>query len=1117
MMNNYLLDYIQKVRTNKANQNFIRSAFSFFSIIIFISILLGSIEFIFHLEIENRRIIFEIIFFILLGGITYLISNWVIQSKGLFGNYSDAEIASWIGEVKPEIADRLLNGIQLIENKTTQNNDLIDHAINKIKTQIDQIPFKSIKNIQSNKWKYIFIISIIFFSASWKLFSEAPENAYVRILSLKTEYEVPTPFHLSSITKNQFILGGDTTQIILEGIGELPDSLEMIIQNKDKIITNKIPLLNGKYILNLPNIKKDHIVWGEFKSESIFSPWDNISSGKDTIFVQDRPIIENVEFTIIPPKYTQLETRKHPGNVTNISILPGSKIKIHAKVTKNIVSAFAMIGKQKKNLSAQGNKISGTFSIFKNDTLTIYCTDENEIENNSPTHFNIQTYADMPPEILVFEPTSKVELGESMEIPMRIMVNDDYGISEMEIKYSIIHPDYLPEDTMQYHFPLNGFDKNIKSQNYSFNWNINFLSLMPEDEVIFQIGAGDNNTIPKPSWSYSKKLNAFYPSLEDMFFQMEENEEEVLEEAENITLTMDEVQELVEDLKLDLLKSEEMNWEQTQQAEEVVQKMEDIFEQMSQMSDVMDAVKEQIEKNDLINEDLTEKFQNLQELLNQLMTPEMKEALEKLREASEELDPEKMLQALEDFEFNAQDFEDQLDRFIEMFEMAMAEQKMDEIQKKIEQMINEQQAVMDELKNDSPKSEELAAREKRQEQEMENLQKSIKDAEEMMKDISPSTSENMDELEKSDPINNAESDISDAQKEFSEGKKKKGGEKAESAKENLEKLSDQFAQMQQEFQQETVGEMTKEFQRVVHNILSISKDQEEIHKISKLLKSKSPILIETAVLQNNVQRQMQRLMDQVMELSTKTFYITPEIGRMLGRSIVDMNKSIAGLEQKQISTARKQQLSAIETLNDAAFVLLDAMDQMNSSGSASGMEQFMEQMAQMSQQQQGVNQGTMQLGQMGMMAQQAMMQQLMQQQQALQQALEELLGNNPGKKGSGLDKARQDMEEVIKDFRKRKVDERTIERQEKILSRMLDSQKSMTQRDLSKKRKSSEAEEFLYVGPDGLPIDFGERKLILMEAMEQALQEGYSQDYNKMIRNYFQSLQETMEAENELP
>ena len=1114
-MENSLYIYIQKVRFQKANYNLINS-FSFFAVIyIFFLSLLGGAEFIFHFGQSIRLAIFEILAFTLGGCLSFLGIRWVIQSRALLGNYSNSEIAKWIGVQNPEIADRLLNCIQLEKTKTKENEDLVNHAIKKLVNQIEESPIKSLHENNGNSHFILFSFSIIIFFTSWKFYDEKPENAFIRILNPQVEYEVPKPFLLSSITKNQLVLGGDTTEIILKGIGEIPDSISFFIQDKDELTETISHLNENNFSITIPNIKKDFAIWGSVQADSWFSPWDKITSIPDTIFVQDRPIIENVEFTIFPPKYTKLENRKHPGNVTNISLLPGSKLKIEATVTKTVVSANAIFGKFNKKLHSQNNQISGTISVFEDDTLTIHCVDENGIDNNSPTHFNIQTYLDMPPEILVFEPMEKVELDESMEIPLRIMVNDDFGISEIEISYFIIHPEYLPKDTSQYHFPLDGFEKKLKSQNFSFNWDINFLSLMPEDEIIFRIGVADNNEYPKPSWTYSKELKAFYPSLEEMFFDMEENQDEVIEEAEEIILTMDEVQDLVEDLKLDLLKSEEMNWEQSQQTEEVIEKMEDIFEQMAQMSEVMDAVQEQIEKNDLLNEDLTEKFQNLQELLNQLMTPEMKEALEKMREAAEELDPEKMLQALEEFEFNAQDFEEQLDRFIEMFELAMAEQKMDEIQKKLEQMIAEQQKILDELKEDSPNSEEMAAREKRQEQEMENLQKAMEDAENMMEDISPSTSENMDMLQDSNPMENAEKNIKDAQKEFSKGENQKGGEKADSAKENLEELSNQFSQMQQAFQMETVAKMTKEFQRVVYNILSISKDQEEIYNIIKKMKSKSPILIATAVKQNNVQRQMQRLMDQVMELSTKTFYITPEIGKMLGRTIVNMNKSISNLEQKQVSKARKHQLSATETLNDAAYVLLDAMSQMNSSGSASGMEQFMEQMAQMSQQQQGINQGTMQMGQMGMMAQQAMMQQLSQQQQALQQALEELLGNNPGKKGGGLDKAREEMEEVIKDFKKRKVDQRTIDRQEKILSRMLDSQKSMTQRDLSKKRKSKEGEEFLYIGPDGLPIDYGERKLILMEAMEQALKEGYSQDYNNMIREYFQSLQEKMDAEYE--
>ena len=106
---------------------------------------------------------------------------------------------------------------------------------------------------------------------------------------------------------------------------------------------------------------------------------------------------------------------------------------------------------------------------------------------------------------------------------------------------------------------VSNFKKDIKSQNFNFEWNIGFISVMPEDEIHFRIGVADNNAFSGKGWSFSKLLKAYYPSLEDMFIEMEENQDEVINDAEEISLTLDEVQELVEDLKLDLLKSDEMN------------------------------------------------------------------------------------------------------------------------------------------------------------------------------------------------------------------------------------------------------------------------------------------------------------------------------------------------------------------------------------------------------------------------------------------------------------------------------------------------------------------------------------------------------------------------------
>ena len=59
--------------------------------------------------------------------------------------------------------------------------------------------------------------------------------------------------------------------------------------------------------------------------------------------------------------------------------------------------------------------------------------------------------------------------------------------------------------------------------------------------------------------------------------------------------------------------------------------------------------------------------------------------------------------------------------------------------------------------------------------------------------------------------------------------------------------------------------------------------------------------------------------------------------------------------------------------------------------------------------------------------------------------------------------------------------QKTIERQQKILSRMLDSQKSLQQKDYEKKRESMSATNFEYIGPLGLPNDLGEKDLLLMK------------------------------------
>ncbi len=99
-----------------------------------------------------------------------------------------------------------------------------------------------------------------------------------------------------------------------------------------------------------------------------------------------------------------------------------------------------------------------------------------------------------------------------------------------------------------------------------------------------------------------------------------------------------------------------------------------------------------------------------------------------------------------------------------------------------------------------------------------------------------------------------------------------------------------------------------------------------------------------------------------------------------------------------------------------------------------------------------------------------------------------------------------EMDDVIHDLERRRFTKKTAEKQERILSRMLDSQKSLAQKGTKEERTSETAELISYAGPGGLPNDLGQRRNLAIEALNRAMQSGYSRDYKAMIRRYFQSI-----------
>ena len=1085
-------------------------------ICLFFSVIL--IESIFYLENYYRQKIVEVFFTLSFVTISYNIFRYVINRNKFFGNMNDEDIARFIGNKSELISDKILNVLQLENNKLIGSNDssLIKLAVQRMKSKLDEIPINVINEEIPKKKIFgtLFIIIILF--SIYTIQFKTLASATTRILNPNQDFPVPKPFSLISLSGNQRVLGGDTLLISIAAVGEIPDSLELIWFDKEKKHKKKIGVYEDIYKHTFKNINSDIIYWMQYQNKSFLSSFRTIESTKDTITVRDRPIIQNIEFTIVPPNYTKEEIYIHPGNITDINALEGSKINISASASKSLSKAWILTNDGRIYLNIDDKKILGDFVLSSDQELSYWCLDRNMVANSNPPLYRFSIIKDLSPEIIIFSPEREIDINERMIIDFNMQIIDDYGISNVWIEYEIIHPDYLKQDTTEYIYMIENIDNELKSQQIKFSWDISSLSLGPEDEIHYYINVEDNNDFSGASVTTSPLYIARYPSLDNLFSDLEETEEILETEALDMKMNLEDIKELMEDLELELLKSDEMSWENVKKVEETLEKMDNIQEQIEEIKEQFEMINEMADQNQLVSPELMEKFDQLQNLLSEIMTPEMLEAMEKMQEAMDSMDPEQMLEAMKDFEFDAEAMEEQIDRFMEMFQQAMAEQKMDELAKRLEQMFKDQSKIMQDLNEKTESMNELASRERRLEENFDKIEDSMKDAISSVQKFSPQTAEDLQNLKDSDLTNETSQELTDARQAMQKQDFKNSMGSGKKAQENLEDLVGKVNDIQKLYQNQTVAEMMNLFQRLVNGVLKLSQDQEKMIIESKTLKSRSPRLVEMAVNQGKIRSQTNQAIEQLMDLSRKTFHISPKISRSMGKARGSMDKAIAQYEQRQVSSGRKSQSSAIEGLNEAANLMMSSMDMMQETGSASGFESFMESLSEMSSQQQGINNQTMQMQMgMGMQNQQGMMQRLQAQQQQLQQALQDLLSENPGEESGGLGKAKQDMDDVIEDFKRKKIDRQTMDRQEKILSRMLDAQKSMSQRDYSEKRKSKKGESIIYDGPAGLPEDYGNRKILLIEAMEDALDEGHTKENQKMIKTYFRELQKIEDNNDE--
>jgi len=1022
----------------------------------------------------------------------------------------EEDLATEVGRVFPELKDRLLNALQVYRqvwgDREAYSPELAQKALETVWERCRPLDFRVLVPFRKlfEPGRYLLAVGV-FLALFAGLWPGGFREALTHLFHPHRLYGEQLPPQLVVSPGDVEKVEGDSLLIQVTTQGNPLSELTLGIREIDKkvfTLRELSPDSTGLFSCLLGPLKK---------SFDYFAMGGGTRSPLYRATVISRPFIRNLQVELLYPRYSQLGSRYLEENVGDITALRGTQVRLHLEANKNLQKARVRFQSGSSlSLRVSGHRAQGRFRILREDTYWIELEDPKGVRNRDPIRYRIRLIPDEYPLVSLLEPGEDVDLGEDMRLPLLIQAEDDFGFSKLQLAYKIVKAVQIQglEDTTFHRLSIPLPPTADRKITVPFDWDLSGLGLLPEDAVHYFVEVWDNDEVSGYKSARTRLFTARFPSIYEIYQEVSQMQDQEIEDLEEVVEESRELKRRLDELAREMRREAKLDWLRKQDLEEITQKHESLREEIDRIRRELDELVERLEKNELLSWETLKKYQELQELFQEVMTPEMKKLLEELRRAFQELDPKLLRRSIKDFQLTQENFLRSIERTLSILKRLQIEQKLDQLAKLAQDLKERQERLNEALKEASP--EEMEALQKQQEKlrkDAERLQEALEELRQKMSEFPDlPTSEVLPLQDRAEQIR---SQMRQAEMQLAQGQMQGAMQAGQMAALNLEQLAQQLQALQQKVRSGQKREVAEALQRSSHELLRLSKTQEDLLQGSERLSGTSGRYQSLAEKQLSLLNNLGKVTQNLYELSQKTFFVTPEIGKAIGKALAHMREALKGLEDRQSSRASQHQKQALAGLNEAVYQIQNALNALSGAASGIGMEEFMRRLQQLAQGQQGINIQTLELQKKRLsLEQQAAMARLAAQQEALRRSLEELL-REFGRRSEilgRLEGVEQEMRQVVKDLQNRRLTQQTIRRQQRILSRLLDAQRSVRRRDYSRKRQATPGKTYYVRSPGEIPSEVLQQRDRLREDLLRARRAGYSPDYLRLIERYFEAL-----------
>jgi len=1099
--------------------------------ILTIYVLLTTLEFFGRMGSIPRTFMF-FGFMLLVIGLSYrYIFQPLLFLFHLRNGISDADAAKKIGSYFPAISDRLLNYLQL-KSISDQSNALVEASLQQRSKEFSTFTFTSAIDYRENRSYAKYLLPSIIVAISIAIFiPQVFTTGTQRIVSFSEEFApvAPFDFNIEPSSLMAFKNEDHLVQVTLTGPG-IPQSAYVIRKERRIKMANIGP---GVFEYLIPKIQTSKIIQLEAAG---------YLSKKFTINVVNRPNLKNFNVFLTYPQYLG-KTNERVENIGNLIVPQGTLVKwqfntidtdgliillLDSSITINTSEDNLYEYEYEATISTEYSlRLTNEYSTNK-DLITYKL---NVVPDEFPT-INLNTFQDT---VLY----SYLILGGN--------ISDDYGLTALHLNYTILDKNDRDKISSSIQIPILPGQNN---QRYFHQWDLDSVNFVQGDKIKYYTQVWDNDGVSGIKSSKSGSYTFKMPTKEEIAKDIDKSTEKTTSDLEESIKEAKELQKELKEIEERLRGKKLLEWQDEKRIEELLKKREDLDKAVEELQKQFNKEKQKKDRFQQQNEEIQKKVADIEKLMKELLDEETRKLYEELQKLlNEEQNSEKIQDLLNEIYKKEENLLKELERTLELFKRMKFDYKLEENIKKLEELTQKQDELAEESLDKVNDTDSLSQEQDNLKEDFEDFEKDMEELQELNQDLknphfmedleqknesqdqeekegddknddgeeqdddeqkneeSPEDEKSKDDSKKDDSEKNVKEQMEKSSEELKKSKRKKASESQKKTSQKMKKMIQKMQQMQSTKEMQQMETNLNDLRDILHNLIKLSFDQEDLMKDFRSVDQSDPRFVELGQWQLNIRDDAKIVEDSLLSLAERA----GQLGSFVTREVSEMNShfdySIQAIRDRKKTKAVSEQQFAMTSMNNLALMLDDVMEMMqqNLNEMMGNPGKNSKQMSlSLGELQKQLNKQIEELKRSGKSGRDLSeeLAKLAAEQERIRKAMQQMENSLQDGEGEIRNSIAEKMEETEIDLVNKRITAETIERQKEILTRLLEAENAMRERELDNEREGETATQYENELPKAFEDYFKakEKEIELLKTVPPKLYPYYKKEVNEYFK-----------------